>query len=47
MDGRNEDGGMLVSGDVVPNNVYVPVFVNDFAAVSCGTNLENLRESAQ
>ena len=47
VDGRNGDGKMVVSGIVVPNDVYVPAFANDVAAVACGTNLEDLRKSVQ
>ena len=36
-----------MDGVVVPKDVYVPAFADDVAAVPCGTNLEDLRESGQ
>ena len=47
MDGQNTDGKMVVDGVVVPEDVYVPAFADDVAAVACGRNLEDLRESVQ
>ena len=34
-----EDGGEWIL--VVPNDVYVPAFADNVAAVACGTNLED------
>ena len=47
MDGRNASGKMVVDGVVVPEDVYVPAFAIDVAAVARGTNLKDLRESVQ
>ena len=47
MDGRNPEGRMVVSGVVVPKDVYVPAFADDVEVDTCGTNLVDLRESVQ
>ena len=47
MDGRNASGKMVVDGVLVPEDVYVPAFAIDVAAVARGTNLKDLRESVQ
>ena len=36
------EGKMVVDGVVVPEDVYVPAFADDVAAVACGKNLEDL-----
>ena len=42
VDGRNSDRKMEVDGVVVPEDVYVPAFADDVAAVACGKNLEDI-----